>query len=127
MSFDWANYLRLAEDLAAKADEASLRTAISRAYYSIFNVAYERAEKNLGRKPASSGSHHKWCWDAYGNCNDSTCQELAVEGRRLKWLRVDVDYKSEQKRHLNFQCQRVLADVHAFSAKLSALDAALPR
>jgi hypothetical protein len=83
MSFDWIDYLRLAEDLAAKDDEAPLRTAISRAYYFIFNVAYARAERNLGQ-PQNNVPLHKWCWDAYSNCGDLICQQLGAEGERLK-------------------------------------------
>ena len=33
--FNWNEYFKLAEDLAAHSDEASLRSAISRAYYYI--------------------------------------------------------------------------------------------
>lgn len=39
MSFDWGEYLRLAKDLAKKTGEAELRSAISRAYYSVFITA----------------------------------------------------------------------------------------
>jgi len=33
MSFDWNNFLVLAEELGQRGDEAAKRTAISRAYY----------------------------------------------------------------------------------------------
>ena len=39
MPFDWTEYARLAEELGTRADEASLRTAISRAYYSVYHQA----------------------------------------------------------------------------------------
>ena len=127
MAFDWINYLRLAEDLAAKGDEASLRTAISRAYYFIFNIAYARAERNLGPKPENTTTTHKWCWDAYSNCGDQICQELGTEGERLKWLRVQMDYKNTQRRRLDNDCERFILEVKDLSARLSTLDAALPR
>ncbi len=38
MKFNWRDYLRLAEDLCKQDTEAHYRTAISRAYYAIFNV-----------------------------------------------------------------------------------------
>jgi len=39
MSFDWGEYLRLAKELVNRSGEAELRSAISRAYYSIFRRA----------------------------------------------------------------------------------------
>ena len=39
MPFDWTEYARLAEELGTRPDEASLRTAISRAYYSVYHQA----------------------------------------------------------------------------------------
>jgi len=38
-SFDWEEFLILAEELEKRGDEASLRSAISRAYYSTFHMA----------------------------------------------------------------------------------------
>ena len=37
--FAWSEYLTLAQHLAQQEDEASQRTAISRAYYAAFHVA----------------------------------------------------------------------------------------
>jgi len=126
MSFDWINYLRLAEDLAARGDEASLRSAISRAYYFLFNVAYARAEKNLGPKPENDQTTHKWCWNAYANCGNQAGEELAAECERLKWLRVQMDYYNNQRRRLDQDCARFITEVKDLSAKLSAMDEALP-
>ena len=44
MPFDWNEFLTLARELAAKTDDASKRTAISRAYYCVFNLATARAD-----------------------------------------------------------------------------------
>lgn len=44
--FNWAEYLRLAARLSQNPDEASHRTSISRAYYSIFHAATIRAQRN---------------------------------------------------------------------------------
>ena len=42
MPFDWNGYLELAETLTkVEANESALRTAISRAYYSAYNQAFE--------------------------------------------------------------------------------------
>jgi hypothetical protein len=125
MPFDWTNYLRLAEDLAARGDDAALRSAISRAYYFIFNVAYGRAVNNLGPKPDNK-AFHAWCWDSYRNCADQTCQKLGIEGDRLKWKRVRVDYNNTDIHRLDQECQRMLLDVQAFSARLASLNARFP-
>lgn len=45
-SFDWAGYLSLADYLASRPDEAARRSAISRAYYYVYNIALRRAEQN---------------------------------------------------------------------------------
>jgi hypothetical protein len=37
--FDWTSYFVLARELAKRPEEASRRTAVSRAYYAIFNKA----------------------------------------------------------------------------------------
>jgi uncharacterized protein (UPF0332 family) len=39
MTFDWTEYLKLANELAKRNDEASLRSSISRAYYGVFCIA----------------------------------------------------------------------------------------
>jgi hypothetical protein len=48
MAFDWNDYLAVASQLAPKLDEASRRTAISRAYYCVFNLANARAISRVG-------------------------------------------------------------------------------
>jgi len=63
-SFDWSEYLRLARDLSANADEASQRTAISRAYYCIYHMASARAIAN-GYPPG--GNTHDKIWGIYQN------------------------------------------------------------
>ena len=45
MNFDWNRYLELAKKLsAATEDDASLRSAVSRSYYCIFNLADAQGE-----------------------------------------------------------------------------------
>lgn len=46
-SFAWEKFLVLAEDLGKKSDEASLRSAISRAYYSIYHMALDFCETSM--------------------------------------------------------------------------------
>jgi len=46
LSFDWRNYLSLAEELLQRESEAAHRCAISRAYYSAYCYARDRAGLN---------------------------------------------------------------------------------
>lgn len=39
MNFDWEEYFNLAKELAGTTEEAKLRSAVSRAYYSAFCLA----------------------------------------------------------------------------------------
>jgi hypothetical protein len=104
MPFDWMEYLTLAQTLAANGDEASKRTAISRAYYFVFHLAYARAERNCGRKPQGPPGTHEWCWDKYSKNADIACRAVGIEGTRLKRLRHDVDYRSSTITRLDDVC-----------------------
>jgi uncharacterized protein (UPF0332 family) len=126
MPFDWNNFLALAEALAAKTDEASQRTAISRAYYCVFNLAFARAEMTAGRRPRDARSH-QWCWEQYSKTLDPTCAQLGVTGDRMKRLRVAVDYKASMIPRLEEEAQRILLDAHKFLADLATLDHNYPR
>jgi len=79
--FDWSEYLTLANQLAANNDEASHRSAMSRAYYCVYHKATERA--------VASGCHdpktHVGVWNLYSNNqNDRACLKLARMGDRMK-------------------------------------------
>jgi hypothetical protein len=126
MPFDWTNFLTLAEELATKTDEASQRTAISRAYYCVFNLAFARAESTAGRRPR--GAHgHQWCWEQYTQTPDVACAQLGVTGDRMKRMRVDADYTAAKIPRLDDEVQRMLEDAHQFLADLATLDPKYPR
>jgi uncharacterized protein (UPF0332 family) len=93
MAFDWFEFLQLAQTLATKGDEASKRTSISRAYYSVFHLAHARAVKNCGMTPPKT-SKHAWCWDKYMKSTDKACAALGIAGDRLKRARQNADYDS---------------------------------
>lgn len=90
--FDWAEFLMLAERLAERgADEATLRTAISRAYYAAYHraSAYVRANALV---PARARLTHQRVWEAFALVNDPRHAEVAVRGDRLRRLRTSADY-----------------------------------
>ncbi len=125
MPFDWNEYLVLARKLAAANDEASKRSAISRAYYFVFNLAFERAESTTGGFPGGETTH-KWCWDRYESTPDANCRRLGIEGARMKRLRVKADYKASDIPRLDDEVRRTLAGAQAFRANLNALNSRYP-
>lgn len=95
MQFDWGEYDTLAKELAGRGDEASLRTAISRIYYSIFHQA--RTYLLEEQVPLStSDSSHKIVWNKYRNMGRS-CRAVGVNGDRLFDNRKRADYDNEVK------------------------------
>lgn len=126
MPFDWNKYLTLAEELAQRnMDEASMRTSVSRAYYSAFHDALSRAEQKCG--PKQGGNSHQWCWDRYIYTPDATCNQLGIDGGRLKAKRVKADYDAETIRRLDEFVERALTDARDLKQRIAALDPQCPR
>ncbi len=125
MPFDWNEFLSLAQQLATSKDEASKRTAISRAYYCVSNVAFARAESAGCRYPRGEGYHH-WCGRKYLETADSSCRKLGVDGKRMLALRVRADYNSGEIRRLDDTVLRMLGDAQQFLAALATLNPRYP-
>jgi hypothetical protein len=97
MSFDWKDYLELAKELGADAElpgellsEAKFRGSISRAYYSLYNAALNRAN-GLNFFPQGPGQHDQLI-TFFGNRNDADSQKIAWELGSCKDFRVIADY-----------------------------------
>jgi hypothetical protein len=97
MSFDWADYLKLAEALTRDPvspgpEEASLRTAISRAYYAAYrnasNLAASRGEIIL----SGLASDHGFVINHFQNAADPTRQKIGARLSRLRGNRNKADY-----------------------------------
>ena len=115
----------MAEKLATEEDEASKRTAISRAYYFVFNIAFARAELTAGSYPG--GGYHYWCWNQYKKTSDTLCQQLGNDGDRMRRRRVTADYDSADIERLDDEVQLMLEEAHQFQAGLEFLDPRYPR
>ena len=128
MPFDWQEFLDFAERLLDSDSEAAKRSAISRAYYSVFNPAFERAQRNncCTFDPEDRKGVHVRCWSAYKRGPDPNCVKLGVDGDRLRDLRVRADYKSGAYSRLNEDAAQVIKDVKALRAKLARLDDRYP-
>ena len=95
MSFDWVDFLTLADALvhdpnSPGPEEASLRSAISRAYYAAFHVA-----RNFGRDrgeftPTETGQDHWLVKRHFISSSDRTRQKIGLDLDRL------YDYRTVQ-------------------------------
>ena len=119
MTFDWSDYLRLAKDLAKNSGEAELRSAISRAYYSIFQQA-RKALESAGIPIKRSSKDHSFVPRTLKRQKDVKARQL---GEHLKRLRVDrnkADYDDdfpdlEKQVELDLliaeDCQKIIAKI----------------
>jgi len=94
MAFSWGDFLALAHGLAQSGDQASLRTAVSRAYYFAFHAAEPVAKassKYAGFKAAGRGSHEA-VWLTLQAEAKPEAQEAGSEGCHLRAQRTHADY-----------------------------------
>jgi len=94
MSFKWINFLDLAELLASPATtlitQAYYRTSISRAYYAVYWISREHAERHGLGVPIMDS--HKVVRDYYLNSSDISYNEIGEDLKRLWKKRKDADY-----------------------------------
>lgn len=106
MSFDWSEYLDIAQELFTQAknnsphQEANLRIAISRAYYAVFNKARDHLRRHDKlREPAplvdSNGNYiniHAYVREKFKNSADADYQEIGLALERMVKDRNAADY-----------------------------------
>jgi len=130
MPFDFNQFLILAEELASKGDVASKRSSISRAYYTAYHLALARAETNVGEwrnRIDKKLSAHVWCWKQYSDTSNVYCQQIGIDGDRMKRRRHLADYQKNDIANLDAEVQRQIEDVRQFQIDLAALDLRYPR
>ena len=88
-TFDWVDYLTLAQELGQRPDAAALRSTISRAYYAAYCKARQQLRESGLNVPSNS---HKWLWDHYRNSQDPSWRSIGVNGDRLRRSRNRADY-----------------------------------
>jgi hypothetical protein len=99
VSFDWSDYLKLANELAprpinASAQEAKLRCAIGRAYYANYCKARNHVRDKAGQTiPAHDA--HRYVIDALLNSTERKCKDLGKDLNRLRVNRIRADYYDE--------------------------------
>jgi uncharacterized protein (UPF0332 family) len=100
MSFDWSEYLILAQELAAQGSsssnkEARLRSAISRAYYAAFCMARNHLISREKRAIPRNVNVHRFVIDRFERSPDISYR---IVGNFLRNLRADrnaADYKDQ--------------------------------
>lgn len=93
MSFDFAKFLELAEELSKRTDPAALRTAISRAYYAAYHHGRWYLTRYSVNVPAT-GEGHRIVWEQLGRPERNKDEKSAAEaGERLKEMRTEADYR----------------------------------
>ena len=101
MSYDWAEFLRLAESLESNPDspgprEAALRSAASRAYYAAFHQALDHAIGE-GFSPAYTGDDHRRVQAYFRRYSPPSKirRKIAQELARLLAERHKADYRND--------------------------------
>lgn len=88
MTLNWIEYLNLAEELLATNEEEYLRSSISRAYYSVFNIARDLK----GCRHNKEKSIHKVVKDTYWNSPNRNEKRIGRLLGTLSKSRTDADY-----------------------------------
>src|SRR4051794_14471838 len=96
MSFQWADFLRVAEELARQDSEAARRSAVSRAYYAAYNIARKKLPPDLTPKFGDRGIHVQ-LWTAYTQRKAMQLRTIGMNGERLRVSRTRADYDA----HIN--------------------------
>jgi uncharacterized protein (UPF0332 family) len=96
MSFDWSEYLHLAQELTGQAvtppsQEAKLRSAISRAYYAAFCLARNHL-LDKGYPVPTDGRAHKYVPQKFKSRPDLSHRQIGENLDRLREDRRKADY-----------------------------------
>ena len=96
MSFDWLEYLHLAQNLAGQtiviSEQAKLRSAISRAYYAAFHQA-KRFLENKEHLTIPLQNVHKFVINQFQNYPDPVRQKIGNRLQVLRGYRNQADYE----------------------------------
>ena len=123
--FEWRDYLELARRLSANKDEASLRSAVSRAYYYVYHLALARAESD-GYNPTRESGSHIDMWSVYLENPVPECLKLGMIGEGMRKRSSDADYRQTFPR-LEEAVPGMLADAQQFADSLSKLELRHPK
>ena len=94
--FDWKELIELSEEMIAadKCKEAHWRCAVSRSYYSVFNLNHSRLIQ-ANRIGTDRESKHSKVWLEMAKNGTAAEKKLAAGAKRLLSARIDADYYAE--------------------------------
>ena len=90
--FDWTDYLTVARILAIRPDDASRRSAVSRAYYACYGIAARYA---IDHEFPHAVVTHDRVWGWYRHLDTPTGREINILGKRIKERRIAADYQAD--------------------------------
>jgi len=98
MSFQWKDFLTLAENLyqnvaSIQPEEANYRTAINRAYYAVHNASREYLVNYYKENFNTKDSIHVQVIDKLNNKSDRKEKWISKKLDHLRWDRKQVDYE----------------------------------
>lgn len=114
MSFDWKDYVYLAEELLKKTGESYLRSSISRAYYGAFCIARnKKGYQNYRLKP---GENIHWIViNTYKNSSNTNEQNIGRILDKLRKTRNDADYNEGKSINRNLAERIVISSKQILS------------
>ena len=119
--FNWNEYLTLARILSTNGDEASQRTATSRAYYAAFHAATLHAKRN-----SYAERSHGRLWKTYSSDADINAKRISALGNQMKKAREDADYEAAVPRISEIMTQQ-LTHANEFATLLAQVPATSPQ
>src|SRR4028118_849412 len=100
MKFDWSEYFYLAKELAETSEEAELRSAVNRAYYSAFCLARNylrdiQQYPRLWRNKTYDINDHQYVAEEFihNQSKSQTMIEIGKDLTRLRKMRNKADYE----------------------------------
>lgn len=98
MPFDWAEYIKIAEDLIVQGDSSPIesayfRSSVSRAYYGAYCTARDIVEQKLDYT-VPKGDSHKFVINKFMNSSGRVTKKVGEDLNRLHGKRRKVDYEA---------------------------------
>ena len=121
-SFSWLDFLEFAEWIINKCDQdddAALRSAVSRAYYTAFHSAKSVLNAN-GIEISDRDSSHKQVWDAFLNGKNLDWKAVGRKGDEIRVKRTDADYKLKKLNWLP-EAEKTIEETKKILATLSKI------
>jgi uncharacterized protein (UPF0332 family) len=113
MSFDWEDFVTIAEYLEINPDcpeEAAQRSAVSRAYYAAYCIARNLAEASGKIELQGSADDHREVMDFYDSIPN--LMQVATYLREMRRWRNDCDYENNNLQRLDKLCLSAKFNAH---------------